>query len=75
MPSLLRHPHTVPALFSRSVEAESSPARRVVGWRRRLTGVPVAAPSLGFASAWAAAVVVDLPRVKAAAAAVGFAPH
>ena len=75
MSTLLRHPHTVPALFSRAAEAEPSPTRRATGWRQWLAGVPGAAPSLGFASAWAAAALVDVTLVRAAAAAVGFAPH
>ena len=75
MSVLLRHPHIVPALFSRGVEAEPSAAGRSAAWRRLLAGVPSAAPSLGLASAWAVGAVVDVTLVKAAAAAVGFAPH
>ncbi len=75
MSVLLRHPHTVPALFSRGVEAEPPAAGRSAAWLRSLAGAPTAVPSLGLVSAWAAAALVDVTLVKAAAAAVGLAPH
>ena len=75
MSVLLRHPAIVPTLFSRAVEVETPAPRRAVGWRRLLASVPSAAPSLGLASAWVTAAVIDLALVRAAIAAVGFAPH
>ncbi len=71
MSVLLRHPATVPALFSRAVEplprVDDAPSL----WPRRVRNAP-----LLVTIAWAAVVLVEVPLVKAAAAAVGLAlPH
>ena len=67
MSVLLRHPASVPALFSRAVEIDAPAARGARPWRRLAIGQPLF---------WAALVLVEVPLVKAAAAAVGLAlPH
>ncbi|RYC30612.1 hypothetical protein D3273_18185 [Lichenibacterium minor] len=62
MSVLLRHPATVPALFSRAVDPEP-PAEGRRGAGNALAQVT--------ALLWAAAVLIEVPLVKAAAAAVG----
>ena len=71
MSVLLRYPATVPALFSHGVEPEPPAARTSSVWSRLVPRAP-----LVTAAAWAAVVLVEVPLVKAAAAAVGLAlPH
>ena len=67
MSVLLRHPATVPALFSRAVEPDPPPEPGPSPWRRLARGAPLL---------WAVVVLIEVPLVKAAAAAVGLAlPH
>lgn len=68
MSVLLRHPGTVPALFSRAVEPDPRADDAPTPWARCLRGLPLVATV-----AWAAVVLVEVPLVKAAAAAVGLA--
>ena len=67
MSVLLRHPATVPALFSRAVEIDPPAARGPRVRHPLLAGAPLF---------WAAVVLIEVPLVKAAAATVGLAlPH
>ncbi len=71
MSVLLRHPATVPALFSRSVDPELQSDRVRAPWYRVSRGSPLA-----LTVVWAAVILVEVPIVRAAAAAVGLAlPH
>ncbi len=68
MSVLLRHPATVPALFSRAAEPDAHAPGGPGAWRRLARSAPLA-----MTTAWAAVVLVEVPLVKAAAAAVGLA--
>ena len=71
MSVLLRHPAIVPALFSRAVEPHPRVDDAPSLWARCVRRAPLVA-----AVAWTAVVLVEVPLVKAAAAAVGLAlPH
>ena len=68
MSVLLRHPATVPALFSRASDPDPREEAVRTPWFRALRGSPLA-----LAAVWTAVVLVEVPIVKAAAAAVGLA--
>lgn len=68
MSVLLRHPAIVPALFSRAVEPDLRVDAASRPWSRFVGRMPLA-----FAAVWTAAILVEVPLVKAAAAAVGLA--
>lgn len=62
MSTLLRQPATVPALFSRAMDADG-PAERAAGrWTRLALSRPVVA-----IAGWAAVMLIDVPLLKAAA--------
>lgn len=69
MSVLLRCPEAVPALFGGSAEADGSMVRHASRWRRLVPASPVALA----AGSCAATILIDVPLVKAAMAAVGFA--
>lgn len=68
MSVLLRHPATVPALFSRAVDPDPRAEGGPSAWSR----FALRAPFL-VTSAWAAVALIDVPLVKAAALSAGFA--
>ncbi|RYB02005.1 hypothetical protein [Lichenibacterium ramalinae] len=61
MSVLLRHPATVPALFSRAMDAERPSEREMRAWRRMASSAPFIA-----VSGWATVMLIDVPLVKAA---------
>ena len=60
MSVLLRHPASVPALFSRAMDVQHPAGRDRPGWRRLASSGPFVA-----VSGWAAVMLVDVPLVKA----------
>lgn len=68
MSALLRQPASVPALFSRAMDADLPAERALSVWRRLASSAPVLA-----LSGWALITLVDMPLVKAAALAVAIA--
>ena len=66
MSVLLRHPATVPALFSRVMDAELPAASELRAWRRLASSAPLIA-----VAGWATVMLIDVPLVKAATLAVG----
>ena len=71
MSVLLRHPATVPALFSRAVEPELRSERARTPWYHIGYGSPIM-----MAAVWTVVILIEVPIVRAAAAAVGLAlPH
>ncbi len=68
MSALLRQPASVPALFSRAMDADLPAERALSAWRRLASSGPV----LAF-SGWALVTLVDMPLVKAATLAVALA--
>ena len=61
MSVLLRHPATVPALFSRAVDPDPRSEDARLPWLDMLRRAPFAA-----AAAWIAVVLIDVPLVKVA---------
>ena len=68
MSVLLRHPATVPALFSRAVDPDPRADSAPSAWSRVVRRAPFV-----VTSAWAAVALIDVPLVKAAVAPVGLA--
>jgi hypothetical protein len=68
MSVLLRHPAIVPALFSRAVEPDPRVEGASTLWSRVVDRAPLA-----IATIWTVVVLIEVPLVKAAAAAVGLA--
>lgn len=66
MSVLLRHPASVPALFSRAMDVQLPAGHDMTGWRRLATSAPFVA-----VSGWAAVMLIDVPLVKAAALVAG----
>ncbi|WP_237476691.1 hypothetical protein [Lichenibacterium dinghuense] len=62
MSVLLRHPATVPALFSRSVDPDPRSEDARSPWSNLARRLPLAATA-----AWIAVALIDVPLVKAAA--------
>ena len=68
MSDLLRHPATVPALFSRAMDADAPAARAPSPWHWLTANAPLVAMS-----GWAAVMLIDVPLVKAATAVASLA--
>jgi hypothetical protein len=68
MSALLRHPATVPALFSRAMDSDVTAEPAVSSWSRLSPSAPLLA-----VAGWAFVLLIDVPLVKAATIVAAYA--